>query len=98
MLRFKSKGREIIAPHLYGVTKKDIGRNGLKWTEKEFFDTLEKNVKKEVADIVKELYEWGEKTLVVDFGAGKKTPSAFPDYFDMEIFEIRQEQGRRDYL
>ncbi len=78
MQRFQADATEILVPHLYGASSKPpiSGPQRKKWTEEEFFRVLNENVKPEVVEVVKNIYEWSVD--VADrtwFGTGAKIGS-----------------------
>jgi len=73
MHRFKKDKIEILIPHLYGMSIKPSAGGGKrkKLSIDEFFRVLSENVKSEIVNIVKELYEWSQNVADrVWFGTG----------------------------
>ena len=90
MSRFHAGETEVLVPHLYGLsTKPSTGEKSRQWTEKEFFEILEKNQPKILA-IVKEIYDWGQgEADRIRLGRGKETGSISFYYIrDGEIISV----------
>lgn len=76
--RFRADVIEVLVPHLHGVSTKPPVMEGRrkKWTEDAFFSELAKRNEPHIMDIVKDLYQWSEKTADrIWFGTGIETGS-----------------------
>lgn len=75
MRRFQSDDIEILVPHLHGISPRPPESPKKEWTEKRYFDELNKYVEPEVVNTVRELYEWARNIANLQFGRGKRTGS-----------------------
>jgi hypothetical protein len=61
MRRFYQADTEILVPNLHGASSKAPKPNGRKkWTEDQFFETIQRELSSEVVKVVKSLYEWSQ--------------------------------------
>jgi len=72
--RFKSEDIDILVPHLYGTSYKELKVSSKKqWTEEEFFKVISEKNEPGVVEIIRDIYEWSKKEAdTVIFGSGKE--------------------------
>lgn len=78
MRRFRGDRAEVLVPHLYGVSRKrpSVESRRRKWTEEEFFHALDESGASDVANIVRDVYEWSERlSHRIWFGTGAEIES-----------------------
>ncbi|NLE01465.1 MAG: hypothetical protein GX640_16485 [Fibrobacter sp.] len=90
---FAGQGLKTMVPRVLNTQKQEgtSSATGKKWTEEEFFKTLEERKGEDYCEIARTIFKWSQRhNLRITWGSGKKNGSFFPvlDHKGIEYFPL----------